>query len=123
MDILNSLTSIDSIVKYVESSSIDNIIQEVSKLHNISIDELCNLKIEGYSKENLPNSYYVVLMEVKENIYKYEWLYHKLSDINSKRSLLNLLRYRLTTDTIFIKYEIDKDIIYTYEDKKRKYLI
>lgn len=107
MNLLNSLNSIDSIVKYVEQNSLDHILQEVSELHNISIDKLCNLPMGGYSKGRTSGSYYFVLMDLKENIYKYEWLYHRLADTNSKRVLLNLLSYRLTASIGFIKNAFD----------------
>lgn len=107
MNILNSLNSIDSLVNYVESKSIDQIIDEVSQLYNIDINTLCNYPMGGYSKGRTSGSYYFVIKDIKENIYKYEWLYHRLADINSRKVLLNLLCYRLTTSINFIKDSFD----------------
>lgn len=107
MNILNSLNSIDSIVNYVENKSIDQIINEVSQIYNIDINTLCNYPMGGYSKGRTSGSYYFVIKDIKENIYKYEWLYHRLADINSRKVLLNLLGYRLTTSINFIKHAFD----------------
>lgn len=109
MDVLNSLENINSIVKYVESKSIERIIEEISNLHNAEIDKLCDYPMGAYSKGRTSGSYYFVIKDMKENIYKYEWLYHRLGDQNSKQVLLNLLRYRLTASIEFVKNAFDRN--------------
>lgn len=107
MNLLSSLENIELLVKYIEKNSINEIIKEVAKLTNSSIDELCNRPMGGYSKGRTSGAYYFVLNDLKDNIYKYEWLYHRLADKYSKEVLLNLLRYRLTSSLSFIKNAFD----------------
>lgn len=107
MNLLSSLENIELLVKYIEKNSINEIIYEVAKLTNNSIDELSNRPMGGYSKGRTSGAYYFVLKDLKENIYRYEWLYHRLADKYSKEVLLNLLRYRLTSSLSFIKNAFD----------------
>ncbi len=102
MSILRSINDINSIVQYIESKTIEDIIIDLSNLYNMKTEEVINCPMGLYSKEKTQANYYLVISDIKNNIYKYEWLYHRLGDIESKNALLNLLRYRIVANIEFL---------------------
>lgn len=103
MSILMNITDINSIVKYIESKTIEEIITDLANLYNIKAEEVANCPMGINSKEGTQANYYLVISDIKNNIYKYEWIYHRLGDLESKNTFLNLLRYRILANVEFIE--------------------
>lgn len=121
MTVLLYLETIDSILKYIKLKSIDAIIGEAAKIQKFDIDDLTNTSMGEYLINTTSESQYLVIKEIKENIDKYEWLYHRLDDKKSKDALLNLIRYKLTSDISFIKDSFDlNDGKYFYENNTKE---
>lgn len=98
-----SLKDIESIFKYINKNSIENIILDLSNILNIPVKQLANMPMGGYGKGRTSGAYYFTLKDMKENYKEYLWLYDKLEDSESKRVFTNLCRFRLTCEMQFVR--------------------
>lgn len=103
MTIIESLKDINSISYYIKHNSVDSIIFEMVARFNLDINNLIKLPMGGYNEDGSSGTYFYCIKDLKENIDEYIELYNILSDVKSKHTLLNIMRYRLTTDRFFIK--------------------
>ena len=125
MTLIESLKNIDTMEYYLRNNSFESIVFEMATIFNIEIHNLLRIPMGGYTKNKTSGSYFYCIKDLKENLDEYLELYNILEDEKSKNTLLNLMRYRMTTDRKFIKnaydkeYEqyFDKDIIKCNEDE------
>ncbi|MEW9080440.1 FkbM family methyltransferase [Terrisporobacter glycolicus] len=125
MNIIEALNSMDSMIEYISSNSVESIVLEMITRFNLNITELLRHPMGGYNKDKSSGSYFYCIKDLKNNLNEYKWVYDNLDDKKSKETFLNLMRYRLTTDNNFIteayddKYPqyFDKDIIKCTEDE------
>jgi FkbM family methyltransferase len=105
--IQSALTSFPNILELISRYSLEEIISCVSELTNISVRELANRPMGGYSKGKTSGAYYFVLKDMKNNLSHYRWFYERLTDEISRDVFTNLMRFRLFPDIKFVSQAYD----------------
>lgn len=109
MSILEKIATLDGLINYLETQSIDEIVTEVAALYNIHPMQLINHNVRIRSADMYSGAYYLVLKDLKSSIDDIKSLYERLDDDKSRETLLNLMRYRLTASITYLNEACDKE--------------
>lgn len=103
----SGLKSFDDICNLVSTCSVEEIIGCLSKAAGISERAMALQPMGGYSKGKNSGCYYFVLKDLKENLSRYQWIYARLADSRSREVFLNLIRFRIFPNKVFLKSACD----------------